>query len=62
MTTQEIFDTLQKTLDQLDEAGVNDRSKRNLNILVLQLENEMISGSFDILKDIDSVTVANTSQ
>lgn len=62
MTTQEIFDTLQTTLDKLDDAGIDDSSKRNLHILVLQLQNELITESFNSLKDIDSVTVADTSQ
>lgn len=62
MTIQDILDTLQSTLDNLDDAGIKDSSRRDLQITVLQLERELEVAAFDPLKDIDSVTVADTSQ
>lgn len=62
MTIQDILDTLQSTLDKLDDAGIKDSSKRDLQIMVLQLERELEVAAFDPLKDIDSITVADTSQ
>ena len=62
MTIQEIVDTLNATFQKLDDAGVDDATKRDLHILVLQLERELETAAFDPLKDVDSVTVADTSQ
>jgi hypothetical protein len=62
MTIQEIVDELNSTFEKLDSAGVNDGAKRDLHILVLQLERELEVGVFDPLKDVDAVTVADTSQ
>ena len=62
MTIQEITDTLNKTFQQLDDADIDDAAKRDLHILILQLERELEVAAFDPLKDIDSVTVADTSQ
>jgi hypothetical protein len=62
MTLQEIISTLNSTFQTLDDAGVDDSSKRDLHILILQLERESDVAAFDPLKDLDSVTVADTSQ
>jgi hypothetical protein len=62
VTIQEVIDTLSSTFDKLDSAGIDDATKRDLRILILQLERELEVAAFDPLKDIDSVTVADTSQ
>ena len=62
MTIQDIISKLQSTLDQLDDAGIKDSSARDLRILVLQLDKELEVAAFDPLKDLDSVTVADTKQ
>lgn len=62
MTIQEISDALNSTFQRLDDANIDDASKRDLHILVLQLQRELEVAAFDPLKDIDSVTVADTSQ
>lgn len=62
MTIQEISDALNSTFQRLDDANINDASKRDLHILILQLQRELEVAAFDPLKDIDSVTVADTSQ
>ncbi len=62
MTLQDIISTLNSTFQKLDDAGIDDTSKRDLHILILQLERELEVAVFDPLKDIDSVTIADTSQ
>lgn len=62
MTLRGLISTLNSTFEKLDDAGVDDASKRDLHILVLQLERELEVTAFDPLKDLDSVTVADTSQ
>jgi hypothetical protein len=62
MTIKELIDTLNATFEKLDAAGITDAAKRDLHILILQLDRELEAAAFDPLKDLDSVTVANTSQ
>jgi len=62
MTIQQIIDTLNDTFKKLDDAGIDDSTKRDLHILVLQLERELEVAAFDPLKDVDSITVVDTSQ
>ena len=62
MTLQDIISTLNSTFQKLDDAGIDDTSKRDLHILILQLERELEVAAFDPLKDIDSVKIADTSQ
>jgi hypothetical protein len=62
MTIQDLVAKLKETFDKLDEAGAaDDRPTRDLHILLLQLEQELEVAAFDPLKDLDSVTVADTS-
>jgi len=62
MTIQELEQQLQDTLDKLDDAGIDDASRRKLKILILQLQNEILTESFNTLKDMDDVSVVDTSQ
>ena len=62
MTIQDILTTLQSTLQKLNDAGIDDDSRLDLQILVRQLQRQLLVAAFDPLKDIDSVTVADTSQ
>src|SRR5437588_4016742 len=62
MNIQEIMQNLQNTQAKLDNANIDDNSKIDLDILVLQLKKALQTAVFDPLKDIDSVTVADTLQ
>ena len=62
MNINEILQTLEDTENKLDSADVDDSSKIDLDILVLQLKRAMQSAIFDPLKDLDKVSVANTTE
>ncbi len=62
MNVQEIMQKLQDTQAKLEAAEVDDNSKLDLDILVLQLKKALQSAIFDPLKDLDGVTVADTSK
>lgn len=62
MTVQELYELLEDVLKKLDDANIDDESKIDLEILVLQLKRQIIVASFDPLKDLEKVTVANVSK
>ncbi len=62
MTVQELYELLEDALKKLDDANIDDESKIDLEILVLQLKRQIIVASFDPLKDLEKVTVANVSK
>src|SRR5256885_2202583 len=62
MNMQEILQQLQATQDKLEEANVDDDAKLDLDILVLHLRRALATAVFDPLKDLDGVTVADTSK
>jgi len=62
MTMNEILEALQETQGKLEAARVDDDSKLELDILILQLRRALAVAVFDPLKDLDEVTVADTSQ
>ncbi len=62
MTIQDIVDKLTATQAKLDDANITDASTIDLQILLLQLQKELAVAAFNPLKDIDSITVADTSQ
>lgn len=61
MTIQEIETQLKAAKAALDDAGVDDDTKLDLEILILQLRKQMIIAGFDPLKELSSVTVADLS-
>jgi methylase of polypeptide subunit release factors len=62
MNTQEIQQKLQETQAKLEAAGIDDNAKLDLDILLLHLQRALATSIFDPLKDLDSVTVADTSK
>jgi hypothetical protein len=62
MTLQEILDTLQNTMQQLEDAGVNDTNKRDLRRVITRLKIALEGAVFDPLRELDSVQVPDTSQ
>ena len=62
MTIQDIIANLKSTLQKLADAGIDDRSARDLQTLVLDSEGALVEAAFDPLKEIDSVTVPDISQ
>ena len=62
MTIDDLRKKLQETFDALDEAGVDDRGSRDLHILLLQLQQQLAVAAFDPLKELDGVTIADTSR
>jgi hypothetical protein len=62
MTLQELFDTLDSTLQKLEEANIDEPSKWDLEILVLHLKREMYRAVFNPLKELDKVGVVDTSE
>lgn len=62
MTIQELSEVLNRVLQQLKAAGVDDESKLDLEILALQLKRQMAVAVFDPLKELDQVTVADVSK
>lgn len=53
---------LQAAQVKLDTANIDDNSKTDLDILILQLKKALQTAIFDPLKDLDSITVTDTSQ
>ncbi len=62
MTINEILQTLEETKTKLESGGVDDSSKMDLDILILQLKRSLQVAIFDPLKDLDQITVADTTQ
>jgi hypothetical protein len=63
MTVETLISKLQETFNKLEEADATDsRSARDLHILLLQLQQELAVAAFDPLKDLDQVSVADTSK
>lgn len=62
MTIDEIFNLLKETKGQLQQAGINDISKLKLERLIIDLETQLLMGSFDPLRDITSMTVVDVTQ
>ncbi|MCU1284069.1 MAG: hypothetical protein JWO13_419 [Acidobacteriales bacterium] len=63
MTVESLITRLQETFDRLELADATDnRSARDLHILLLQLQQELAVAAFDPLKDLDKVSVADTSK
>lgn len=62
MTIDEILNALRETQNKLNQAGVDDIPKMELEILLLQLERQLMLGAFDTLKDITTVTVVDTTK
>jgi hypothetical protein len=62
MTIEELYKLLDETVSKLDDANIDDRSKTELEILTLQLQIQLEGAVFDVLKDLDTVTVADVSK
>lgn len=62
MNIQQVHEILTSTLDKLDNEGVNDRQKKELQILVLQLENQLEVVAFDPLMELDNITIVDTKK
>lgn len=62
MNINEILRTLQDAENKLDSANVDDGSKTDLDILILQLKRAMQVAIVDPLKELDKVSVADTTQ
>lgn len=62
MTIEELNKLLQDTLERLKDAGIDDESKIELEILALQLKRQIQAESFNTLKDLEQITVADVSK
>lgn len=57
MKLQELLDSLKSTKQKLDNAGIDDLSKIDLEILIEQFKKKIIISGFDPLIEISSVQV-----
>lgn len=57
MKLQELLDSLKKTNQKLEHAGIDDLSKIDLEILIEQLKKKIIVSGFDPLTEISNVQV-----
>lgn len=62
MTIRELTHLLDTTLNTLQREDIEDHAKLDLQILVFQLKRQLVVASFDPLKDLDSVTIADLSE
>ena len=61
MNIQEINIQLNDCLEKLNENGIDDDTKLDLELLVLHLKRQTRLAIFDPLKNLDSVTIADLS-
>lgn len=57
MKLQELLDSLKKTNQKLENAGIDDLSKIDLEILIEKLKKKIIVSGFDPLTEISNVQV-----
>ncbi len=62
MNIQDLLDQLTATSDALAELAPKDPQRFDVKLLALQLEKEVIAGSFDVDKDISAITVVDLSK
>ena len=61
MNIQEIYLKLREALTKLEDAGIDDDVKLDLEILVIQLKKQLLLGGFDPLRELSGVTIADVS-
>jgi hypothetical protein len=62
MNIQEIYQNLCEALTKMEDGGIDDAAKLDLEILVIQLKKQLLLGIFDPLKEVSGVTVADVSK
>lgn len=62
MTIKELMGLLEDTKSKLEQKGINDEAKLDLEILIIQTKRQIILGAWNTLKDLDEVTVVDTSK
>lgn len=62
MNLQEISTALNNCLKELNASNIDDESKLDLELLVIQLKRQMRLAVFDPLRDLDNVTIADLSK
>ena len=62
MNLQELFDALKKAQQKLEDAGIDDLSKIDLEILIEKIRKKIIMGGFEPLTEISSVEVPDISK
>ena len=62
MTINELYDKLEECVSMLDQAGIDDDAKLDLDLLKIQIKRQIRLAVLDPLKDVESVTVADLSK
>ena len=61
MNITEIYQKLREALIKLENGNIDDDTKLDLEILVIQLKKQLLLGGFDPLREISGVTIADIS-
>ena len=62
MTINELYDKLEECVSMLDQAGIDDDAKLDLDLLKIQIKRQIRLAVLNPLKDVESVTVADLSK
>ncbi len=62
MNLKELHAKLKEALEKLEDAGIDDDEKLDLELLINDLEGEMKAAEFDVLKEISEIEVPDISK